>query len=115
MKLFSPTIRCVEILSVLILFLVGCTGNPNKESTPSKESTASVQPKSGPKRILLLNNTDSPFWDAARAGIKKAQEDLKLSGLGLSASMDSNDGTETGQIEKLLQYGTQKDIAAVII
>jgi ABC-type sugar transport system substrate-binding protein len=79
MKLFSPSLRCVEILSVLILFLVGCTGNTSKESTPSKESTASVQPKSGPKRILLLNNTDSPFWDAARAGIKKAQEDLKLS------------------------------------
>jgi len=115
MKLFSPSLRCVEILSELILFLVGCTGNTSKESTPSKESTASVQPKSGPKRILLLNNTDSPFWDAARAGIKKAQEDLKLSGLGLSASMDSNDGTETGQIEKLRQYGTQKDIAAVII
>lgn len=115
MKLFSPPLRCVEILSVLFLFLVGCTGNPSKESTPSKENSASVQPKSGPKRILLLNNTDSPFWDAARAGIKKAQEDLKLSGLGLTASMDSNDGTETGQIEKLRQYGTQKDIAAVII
>ncbi len=29
--------------------------------------------------------------------------------------MDSNDGTEQGQIEKLRQYGTQSDIAAVII
>ena len=29
--------------------------------------------------------------------------------------MDSNDGTENGQIEKLRQYGTQSDIAAVII
>jgi ribose transport system substrate-binding protein len=64
---------------------------------------------------VLLNNTDSPFWDAARAGIAKAAEDLKLSEAGFTAGMDSNDGTEQGQIEKLRQYGTQNDIAAVII
>jgi ribose transport system substrate-binding protein len=67
------------------------------------------------KRIVLLNNTDSPFWDAARAGIQQAVEDLKLKDAGFTASMDSNDGTEQGQIEKLRQYGTQRDIAAVII
>lgn len=67
------------------------------------------------KRIVLLNNTDSPFWDAARAGIKKAEEDLKLADAGYAASMDTNDGTDRGQIEKLRQYGLQKDIAAVII
>lgn len=69
----------------------------------------------GAKRIVLLNNTDSPFWDAARAGIAKAAEDLKLNGKGFTAGMDSNDGTEQGQIEKLRQYGTQSDVAAVII
>jgi ribose transport system substrate-binding protein len=74
----------------------------------------SPQPKAT-KRIILLNNTDSPFWDAARAGIKKAEEDLKLADAGYSASMDTNDGTDRGQIEKLRQYGLQKDIAAVII
>lgn len=68
-----------------------------------------------PKRIVLLNNTDSPFWDAARAGIKKAEEDLKLVDAGFSASMDTNDGTDRGQIEKLRQYSSQKDIVAVII
>ncbi len=67
------------------------------------------------KRIILLNNTDSPFWDAARAGIKQAAEDLKLADKGFSAAMDSNDGTDSGQIERLRQYGTQVDIAAVII
>lgn len=64
---------------------------------------------------MLLNNTDSPFWDAARAGIARAAEDLKLSEKGFTAGMDSNDGTEPGQIEKLRQYGTQSDVAAVII
>ena len=67
------------------------------------------------KRIILLNNTDSPFWDAARAGIAKAAEDLKVQDAGFVAGMDSNDGTEQGQIAKLKQYGTQRDIAAVII
>ncbi len=67
------------------------------------------------KRIILLNNTESPFWDAAREGIKQAALDLKLKEAGFSASMDANDGTEQGQVEKLRQYGTQKDIVAVII
>lgn len=102
--------------------LTGCTksdSNASKDAAASNKSantTAATTPtKSTGKRIILLNNTDSPFWDAARAGIKKAAEDLKLADVGFSASMDSNDGTENGQIEKLRQYGTQSDIAAVII
>ncbi|MFN7730836.1 MAG: substrate-binding domain-containing protein [Pirellula sp.] len=102
--------------------LTGCTksdSNAPKDAAASNKSanaTAATTPtKSTGKRIILLNNTDSPFWDAARAGIQKAAEDLKLADIGFSASMDSNDGTENGQIEKLRQYGTQSDIAAVII
>lgn len=118
----------LAILSTAVMLLTGCTGGESKNSTPSNsgkpsagvESAASGSSsgkvgKGGAKRIILLNNTDSPFWDAARAGIKKAQDDLKLTDVGFTASMDSNDGTETGQIEKLRQYGTQSDIAAVII
>jgi ribose transport system substrate-binding protein len=112
------------ILSAMILVMSGCTSKDNSSSAPPKTGSPSAgvigsggasTSKGGAKRIILLNNTDSPFWDAARAGIKKAQEDLKLADVGFSASMDSNDGTETGQIEKLRQYGTQSDIAAVII
>lgn len=110
--------RSLALLACAALLMVGCTGSDNKNAAQPKagsNSSASTSTKSGSKRIILLNNTDSPFWDAARAGIKKAQEDLKLVDSGFTASMDSNDGTETGQIEKLRQYGTQKDIAAVII
>lgn len=112
-------------LSSVVMLLAGCTGGESKSSSTPNSSkpnagvassgTGSVSGKGGAKRIILLNNTDSPFWDAARAGIKKAQDDLKLTDVGFTASMDSNDGTETGQIEKLRQYGTQSDIAAVII
>jgi ribose transport system substrate-binding protein len=112
-------------LSSVVLMLSGCTGGESKNSSATNSGkpnagvassgTGGVTSKGGTKRIILLNNTDSPFWDAARAGIKKAQDDLKLTDVGFTASMDSNDGTETGQIEKLRQYGTQSDIAAVII
>jgi len=106
--------RSFAILVAIAMLVVGCTGSDNKNSGKPAGSSASGPTKAGSKRIILLNNTDSPFWDAARAGIKKAQED-KLTDVGFTASMDSNDGTETGQIEKLRQYGTQSDIAAVII
>jgi len=119
----SPIPAWLAIVPALIVLLGGCSGNESKPSVQSKSgspdagaaSTGDSSAKRVAKRIILLNNTDSPFWDAARAGIKKAQDDLKLSDVGLSASMDSNDGTETGQIEKLRQYGTQSDIVAVII
>ncbi len=90
--------------------LLGCSN-----SSTSSSSSGATGGSAGTKRILLLNNTESPFWDAARAGIAKAAEDLKISEKGFTASMDSNSGGEQGQIEKLRQYGTQSDIAAVII
>ncbi|MCA9129514.1 MAG: substrate-binding domain-containing protein [Planctomycetales bacterium] len=89
---------------VCLALAMGCT------SSKSNSSTAA-----GTKRIVLLNNTDSPFWDAARAGIAKAVEDLNLAEAGFTAGMDSNENAETGQIEKLRQYATQDDIVAVII
>lgn len=116
--------RCIAVLPAMLLILAGCTGSNDSKSGTSKTGSANTgatatgdapTSKGGSKRIILLNNTDSPFWDAARAGIRKAQDDLKLTDVGFTASMDSNDGTETGQIEKLRQYGTQSDIVAVII
>jgi ribose transport system substrate-binding protein len=106
--------RVCLVVIALAAIVVGCT--------PKSDSGAAAGGASGgaagggeTKRIVLLNNTDSPFWDAARAGIAKAAEDLKLADKGFTAGMDGNDGTEQGQLEKLRQYGTQSDIAAVII
>lgn len=109
-KLF--TLTCLA-LGLAVTLTAGC--DSKKSGGKSAEGSANSNGAPGTKRIVLLNNTDSPFWDAARAGIKKAAEDLDLASAGFSASMDSNDGTENGQIEKLRQYGTQSDIAAVII
>ena len=105
-------VLAVTLFSVIVVSVVGCDTKKSASVDPKAGSTSKT---SGPKRIVLLNNTDSPFWDAARAGIAKAVEDLKLSESGFTAGMDSNDGTEPGQIEKLRQYGTQDDIVAVVI
>ncbi len=105
------------LLGIIATCALGCGAKPASNATSSSTSATSNEAAGGArlKRIVLLNNTDSPFWDAARAGIAKAVEDLKLSEAGFTAGMDSNTNAEDGQIEKLRQYGTQDDIVAVII
>lgn len=100
-KLMRVNLVTAVYCALVISMVVGCTSKQSNDA--------------GKKRIVLLNNTDSPFWDAARAGIDKAVEDFELEKAGYTAGMDSNDGTEAGQIEKLRQYGTQGDVSAVII
>lgn len=114
---FSPLPFAI-LVGLSMLGLSGCTESNDSVGTGSQAATAGADPvptTTGKKRIILLNNTESPFWDAARAGIAKAAEDLKLEENGFTAGMDSNTNGEEGQIEKLRQYGTQSDIAAVII
>jgi len=117
--MFQRFTHLAWLLGVGFLLLPGCTESADSTGTASGTTAANSSPDApGSKvtrRIILLNNTDSPFWDAARAGIEKAAADLKLSENGFTASMDTNQGAEEGQIEKLRQYGTQDDIAAVII
>jgi len=67
------------------------------------------------KRVIFITNSDSPFWAAARAGIEEANRDLKLGEVGLNAVMIVNNGTTAGQIEKLRQFASQSDVAAVAI
>ncbi len=67
------------------------------------------------KRVVFLNNTDSPFWDACSNGLNEGEKQFDLAGAGLKVSWQSNDGTAQGQITKLRQFGTESDIAAVAI
>ncbi|MCR9118540.1 MAG: substrate-binding domain-containing protein [bacterium] len=67
------------------------------------------------KRIILLTNGDDPYWDAMRSGMEKAAEEFDLAAADLKVEMDKNDGTSKGQIDKLKQYASQTDIAAVAI
>jgi ribose transport system substrate-binding protein len=65
------------------------------------------------KRIILLTNGNSPFWDTARAGLNAAAKDLQLERDGFQAVLEVNDGTPQGQIDKLKQFASQRDIVAV--
>lgn len=83
-------------------------------ATPTKGETAAANPdKSHLKRIIILQNDESPFWDAARAGLQDAERELKLKQAGLRATLEVNDGTPSGQLEKLQQFNSQSDIVGV--
>lgn len=92
--------------------LLFCTNN-TADQGGSASSVSQV--KSGIRRIILLTNGNSPFWDACRVGLRDAERDLDLSHSGLRAIMEVNDGTPQGQIDKLRQFNSQSDIAAVAI
>ncbi len=66
-----------------------------------------------PKRIILLTNGDSPYWDACRQGLQAAAVDLKMREAGFTVLMEVNSRAEQGQIDMLRQYGSQSDVAAV--
>jgi ribose transport system substrate-binding protein len=107
-------LKCTWFLLGLLCFiaLTGCGG----ETTAGKSAPGtggSQQAGAGEKRIIILTNGDSPFWDAARAGVKDAEAKLELGKAGLRAVVEANDGTDHGQIDKLRQFGTQTDIVAV--
>ncbi len=110
--------RChwLAALALLSVFAAGCA----RESAPSGGGVVTPQlgeaaPSGGLKRIILLTNGNSPFWDAAAAGSRDAEADLKCAANGFQVVFDRNSGGAEGQIEKLRQYASATDVAAVAI
>lgn len=110
--------NCRRLMSfgLLTLFvIVGCEAKAppvpgaGGTVTPPKPAGGAV------RRIIVLTNGNSPFWDACKAGIVDAEKELKLAEAGLTALMEVNDGTVAGQLNKLRQYGTQSDVVGVAI
>ncbi len=97
---------CLAALGAALL--IGC----NNASPPSGAAAPSAKAS---RRIIILINLPSPYWDAGRFGMEQAAEDFKLADAGLSAEMESNDGTASGQVEKLRQFATQADIAGIAV
>jgi ribose transport system substrate-binding protein len=104
---------------LLMFGVVGCSSSD--PAPPAGGGSVGLRPPTGAdgsppaKRMILLTNGNSPFWDAARAGLQDAEKDLKLADAGFAAVMEVNDGTPQGQLDKLRQYGSQSDIAAVAV
>jgi len=65
------------------------------------------------KRIVILTNGTSPFWDAAKRGALDASEEFKLDEAGYEVVVDTNDFKVEGQITKLKGYANSSDVVAV--
>ena len=111
----------MQTASLLVFAGLGCQSEIPRETAPSTTGTPGLgtpsasSPDAAGKRIIILTNGTSPFWDASRAGIQDADRELKLSEVGLAAEMDVNDGTAQGQLDKLRQYASQSNIAGIAV
>ena len=103
--MLEKSLHFAWLAGLSFVFLAGCTESSDSTGSGKKNAGSGAGTESGSgagaeasatvrgtRRIILLNNTESPFWDAARAGIAKAAEDLKLEENGFTAGMDSNNG-----------------------
>ncbi|HEX5272303.1 MAG TPA: substrate-binding domain-containing protein [Gemmataceae bacterium] len=88
----------------------GCTGVGSEHSEGNKKRA--VQPGD---RLIILTNGESPFWDAGRQGMEAAAKDLELDKANLKIDFQVNDGTEDGQLDRLRQFASQSDVAAIAI
>ena len=89
------------------------TGCPTATDTgvPMDPSGAPV----GAKRIIFLTNGSDPFWDACRSGLEEGAKQFEMEAAGYTVAMEVNNGKPQGQIDKLRQFGSQGDVAAVAI
>lgn len=69
----------------------------------------------GKKRIVFLTNGSDPFWDACRSGLEEGAKQFEIEKAGYTVAMEVNNGKPQGQIDKLRQFGSQGDVAAVAI
>lgn len=99
------------LICALLAAAVSCGNAADQRKSPSSVSKV----ESGTRRIILLNNGNSPFWDACRVGLRDGERDFKLAEESFRVVMEVNDGTPQGQIDKLRQFNSQSDIAGVAI
>jgi ribose transport system substrate-binding protein len=92
----------VAALLVVTTALVGCVKQPGAGS-------------GGKKRIVFLTNGSDPFWDACRTGLEEGAKQLEIDKAGYTVAMEVNNGKPQGQIDKLRQFASQGDVAAVAI
>ncbi len=104
------------LTGLLACVLSGCPAKVPPANPGTSGTTPTLSTDAKPvKRIIMLVNGDDPFWDAMYKGMEQAEKDLKLADVGLRVAMDKPDFTEDMQINKLKQYASQTDIAAVAI
>jgi flavin-binding protein dodecin len=75
--MIDRSMHLAGLLGLGVLLSVGCTEETSSTSKAPGTASTTGGTSGGTRRIILLNNTESPFWDAARAGIAKAAETLE--------------------------------------
>ena len=102
------------LLASFGLALIGCSDAPTTK-TPDANLGSAAAPGSSDsaKRIIILTNGNAPFWDAAVAGAKDAEKELKCEAGNLSVTVDRGDFAAETQINKLRQYGNATDVVGV--
>src|SRR5262245_22143937 len=98
--------------SFLALVLTGCgneapTGGGQAGATAGSGKAAGGS-AAGNFKIVILTNGSSPFWDACDRGLKDAGAKL-----GVRVELVRNDATEGGQIRRLEQIATQRDVRGI--
>ncbi|HEX5105582.1 MAG TPA: substrate-binding domain-containing protein [Pirellulaceae bacterium] len=99
---------CIASLGLL---LAGCP-SPSGETGGGNGASTSA---SGTKRIVFLTNGSDPFWDACRSGLEEGAKQFEMEAAGYTVAMEVNNGKPQGQIDKLRQFASQGDVAAVAI
>ena len=117
MRLGQFTALRLSACLILLGALCGCGGDSSAPSSGGSPKPQLGEPATSLdlKRIIVLTNGNAPFWDAAAAGAKDAENDLKCAADGYQVVVDRNDFKAEGQIEKLRQYASATDVAAVAI
>ena len=102
-------LRMVRWTGLIFLagLMMGCGAASEQAGQEGQATTA--------RRIILLTNGNSPYWDACRIGLQQGAADFGLEAAGLTAVMEVNDGTPQGQIDKLRQFAIQSDIVGVAV
>ncbi|MFM2095042.1 MAG: hypothetical protein RIS70_2166 [Planctomycetota bacterium] len=106
-------LRIGSWLFIVLAVISGCSSQPS--GSGKADGGAAAGGGKGEKRIILLTNGNSPFWDACRFGLQAGEKEFKLADSGLKAVMEVNDGTPRGQIDKLRQFASQSDIVGVAV
>jgi ribose transport system substrate-binding protein len=105
-------------LAVVACLVAGCSSN-SRPTTPAARNGATASPAATPagatKRFIFITNGDDPFWDALLSGLKEGERLYDCAAAGITVSRDVNNSSAEGQIERLRQYATQDDVAAIAI
>ncbi len=101
------------LLSAICLSLAAGLAGCGSSTPQGTGDAAKTDATTGKRRIIVLVNNPSSYWDACRFGVRDAERDLKLAAAGLTATMEVPDGTIQGQLDRLRQFATQTDIAAI--